>query len=199
MKLYTIASVIAIMTVIFAATAIGLFTTAAQRHEPARMTPPTLTLPHIYDGSAAAYRLRNGETLAEPPKFEVRLINEKDKKTLRRHLDNLAAQRHWTAAGYAFRNLTYVVPDHDVEILRQLTRDPYEWARQPERESNSYLPQPSHNTLMPAQLVIQVYQPSFNFLMGAVFSAMIATLLAISGAGYYCTEILPHRKRRNAR
>ena len=162
---------------------IGLFTVAKMRHEPGSMVRPTVRVTATYDGSAAAYRLRNGETLASEPAFKARIINQ-DEEVFRRHLDNLAARRHWATTEYDYKSVGFMMPDHDVKILRHIAQDPYGWAQELERSSRDMLPKPEHETLMPARVLIDEYQPSRDFRNGAIIAALLATLATLTFLGY---------------
>ena len=175
------------VSIALGATAAGLYWTAIVRHEPSHMEPPTMRVEPIYNGAAAAYRLQNGATIAEAPVFTTRIIAD-DQGAFRKHLENLAARRHWAPAASRYQNLGYVLPDHDVAILRQLAAAPYEWARQPERQSAEHLPQPKHDTLMNARMQIDAYQPSRDFFIGAVLATVVCAVMSAITAGWYFTE-----------
>ena len=178
----------------FIAGAITLFWLAELRHVEPHLAPAGPTVQRQYAGNADLYRYSDSPNGPIPPTFATYVIT-RDSSEMIRHLRNTAARRHWVKfdnGGY-YRH-SYILPDYDIEIVREIARNPYEWALKPEQQSSDYAPNPDPGDMMKAVILIRTYQPSSAFLAGTIVAAIFATVLTCATSGVYLADITRNRR-----
>lgn len=190
MKPSKTAMILATITASFVSMAIALFWYADVRYIEPHMAPAPEPVPRQYVGNAALYRYMASEDGPIPPHFSTKALLQ-DRKHLKGHIRNTAAKRHWLRFKVSgqYDTIGYVLPDYDIDIIRQITRAPYDWAQETQRHSQVYAPQPNPDDMMKITLHIGRHQPHEGFLAGGIMAGAIAVILLIITGSVYTADI----------
>lgn len=121
----------------------------------------------IYEGNVYLYRYSGH--FRETPSFTV-TTNRTDRGILREHVNNTAVLRTWITADDWGYSATYILPDYDVDTVREIADAPHDWVRRTTSETEQRAAPPPAESLMAVQ--IRHYP-----ITDRKFGAMIATVM----------------------
>ena len=169
-------ALLTVLTIATGATTVGLFVYLKQTKPQATIAKPENRVEPSYAGNATSYRVVPASQIT--PVFKAKL-NREDWPRLVEHLDNVAAQRHWAPRVQGYRYREYVLPDHDVELLREIASQPHDWAARNRSYETTYAPTPEPGRLMVAGLRHELTQKREGPFTGAVMGSFVTLCMLL--------------------
>ena len=145
-----------------------------------------------FDG--AAYLYQDGRRFSETPKFVIPTTG-RDRREMQSHVTNLALTRHWVTSESVNWTRVYIMPDYDVDIIREIAREPEGWVHEFARNPPESPERPPAEALMAVEIYFDADYRQAPYAIAAGTAGLIGVIALLCVVGF-AIDVAKERENR---